>query len=125
MIAALLIGRGGSVGLPNKNVYPILNRPLMSYPLLAALNSKFVDEIYVSTDSKKIEEVGKNFNVNIIKRPPELATSDALVEDVFTHGYNYIKDEKKKEIEFLVILMCNAPMILPQTIERNRNFTQR
>ena len=118
MIAALLIGRGGSVGLPNKNVYPILNRPLMSYPLLAALNSKFVDEIYVSTDSKKIEEVGKNFNVNIIKRPPELATSDALVEDVFTHGYNYIKDEKKKEIEFLVILMCNAPMILPQTIDK-------
>ncbi len=96
MIAALLIGRGGSVGLPNKNVYPILNRPLMSYPLLAALNSKFVDEIYVSTDSKKIEEVGKNFNANIIKRPAELATSDALVEDVFTHGYNYIKDKKKK-----------------------------
>ena len=117
MIAALLIGRGGSVRFANKNVYPILKRPLMTYPLLAALNSKFVDEIYVSTDSKKIEDIAKKFSVNIIKRPPELATNEALVEEVFMHGYKYIKDKMKKEIEFLVILMCNAPMILPKTID--------
>ena len=118
MIAALLIGRGGSVGLRDKNVYPILKRPLMAYPLLAAMNSKFVDEIFVSTDSKKIEDVGLSFGAQIIKRPPELATSGAMVEDVFAHGYNYIKDTKKKEIEFLVILMCNAVMVLPETIDK-------
>ncbi len=117
MIMALLIGRGGSVGFPNKNVHPILNRPLMSYPLLAALNSKYVDELYVSTDCKKIEGVAKNFKANIIKRPAELATSNSLVEDVFTHGYKYVKNELKKKIEFIVILMCNAPMILPSTID--------
>ena len=39
MIVALLVGRGGSVGFPNKNVYPVLKRPLMSYPLLEAKNS--------------------------------------------------------------------------------------
>lgn len=118
MIMALLIGRGGSVGFPNKNVFPILKRPLMSYPLLAALNAKFVDELYVSTDCNKIENVAKKFDVHIIKRPPELATSDSLVEDVFTHGYKYVKDELKKEIELVVILMCNAPMILPSTIDK-------
>ena len=117
MIMALLIGRGGSVGFPNKNVYPILNRPLMSYPLLAALNAKFVDELYVSTDCNKIENVAKKYDANIIKRPSELATSEALVEDVFQHGYNYVKNELKKEIELIVILMCNAPMILPSTID--------
>ena len=115
---ALLIGRGGSVGFPNKNVYPILKRPLMSYPLLSALNAKFVDELYVSTDCSKIENVAKKFDVHIIKRPPELATSDSLVEDVFTHGYRYVKDELKKEIELVVVLMCNAPMILPATIDK-------
>ena len=118
MIMALLIGRGGSVGFPNKNVYPILKRPLMSYPLLAALNAKFVDEVYVSTDSSKIENVAKKFDVHIIKRPSELATSESLVEDVFTHGYRYVKDELKKDIELVVILMCNAPMILPSTIDQ-------
>lgn len=118
MIAALLIGRGGSVGLPNKNVYKILKRPLMAYPLLAALNSKFVDEIFVSTDSKKIENVAIDLGANIIKRPAELATSEAVVEDVFSHGYKYIQDYTKKEIEFLVILMCNAVMVLPDTIDK-------
>ena len=60
MILALLIGRGGSVGLPNKNILPILGRPMMAYPLLAAKSSKNVNEIYLSTDSKKIINVGKN-----------------------------------------------------------------
>ena len=46
MIMALLIGRGGSVGFPNKNVFPILGRPLMSYPLSAALHSKYIDEVF-------------------------------------------------------------------------------
>ena len=46
MIAALLIGRGGSTGLPKKNVKPILGRPLMTYPILAAKNSKFCDKIF-------------------------------------------------------------------------------
>lgn len=121
----LLIGRGGSVGFPNKNVYPILKRPLMSYPLLAALNSKLVDEIYVSTDSDKIENVGKEFGAKIIKRPAELATSQALVEDVFVHGYRHVKDELKKNIEFIVILMCNAPMILPSTIDEGINVLRK
>jgi CMP-N-acetylneuraminic acid synthetase len=118
MIIALLIGRGGSVGLPNKNVISILQRPLMSYPLLAAQNSKFVDEIYVSTDSKKIEEVAIKYGASVIKRPKELATSETFVEDVFVHGYNYVKDKVKKEIEFIVILMCNAVMVLPDTIDK-------
>lgn len=118
MIMALLIGRGGSVGFPNKNVYPILKRPLMSYPLLAALNSKFIDEVYVSTDSKKIEEVAIKFGANVIKRPPELATRDAIVEDTLVHGYRYVKDKIKKKIEFVVILMCNAVMVLPETIDK-------
>ena len=125
MIMGLLIGRGGSVGFPNKNVYPILKRPLMSYPLLAALNSQSVDEIYVSTDSDKIESVGKEFGAKIIKRPPELATSQALVEDVFVHGYRHVKDELKKNIEFIVILMCNAPMILPSTIDEGINVLRK
>ena len=83
MIVAILIGRGGSVGLPNKNVYPLLNRPLMSYPLLAAQNSKFVDDVYVSSDSKEIMDIAKKFGAKTINRPSELATSESTVEDVF------------------------------------------
>ena len=77
MIPAILIGRGGSVGLPKKNVMPVLGRPLMAYPLLAAKNCKLIDKIYVSTDASEIKKVAKDLNAEIIDRPKNLATSEA------------------------------------------------
>ena len=68
MICALLVGRGGSVGFPKKNIYPLLNRPLMAYPLLAAKNSKNVDEVYVSSDSDEILSVGEKFGAKKLLR---------------------------------------------------------
>jgi len=50
VIAALLLGRGGSTGLPGKNTRAVLGRPLMAYPLLAARDARSVDRVYVSTD---------------------------------------------------------------------------
>ena len=117
MICALLIGRGGSVGFPKKNIYPLLGRPLMSYPLLAAKNSKYINNIYVSSDSEEILDIGIKLGAKPISRPKELATSEATVESVFYHGYNEIKKEVEGELEFLVILMCNAVSVLPKTID--------
>ena len=117
MICALLVGRGGSVGFPKKNIYPLLNRPLMSYPLLAAKNSSYVDAVYISSDSQEILNVGKEYGAKTIIRPPELATSEATIESAFFHGYEHIKKDCGQEIEFLVILMCNAVSVLPKTID--------
>lgn len=116
MIIALLLGREGSEGFPGKNLYPVLGRPLMEYPLLAVIESASVDEVYVSTDSKKIKDIAKKNKANIIERPAYLCTNEALGEDAFVHGYKYIKN-LGKDIEFMVLLFCNAPCILPQQIE--------
>ncbi len=116
MIAALLLGREGSSGFPGKNLYPVLGHPLMEYPLRAALSSVLVDETYVSTDSKKIKELAKKEGAQIIDRPAYLCTDEALGEDAFVHGYNYIKKLGKK-IEFMVLLFCNAPCVLFEQIE--------
>jgi len=120
MIVALLIGRERSVGFPGKNVYPVLGKPLMVYPLLAAKNAKTVGRIYISTDSPKIKEIGKAHGAEIIDRPPELCTDSALGEDALVHGYRFIKDtlkREKKKIELMVLLHCNSPTILPETID--------
>ena len=63
MIAALLLGREGSIGFPGKNTYPVLGKPLMVYPLLAAKNAQHVNKIYVSTDSPTIKKIGKEYGV--------------------------------------------------------------
>lgn len=117
MIAALLLGREGSVGFPNKNVYPVLGRPLMEYPLLAALTAKSVDEVYVSTDSQKIKEISIKNGASVIDRPAYLCTKEALGEDAFVHGYKYIKDELKKDVEMMVLLFCNASTLTPDLID--------
>jgi hypothetical protein len=117
MIAALLIGREGSVGFPGKNVAPLMGRPLMVYPLLAALNSKYVDEIFVSTDSKKVKEIAVKYGATIIDRPDYLCTKEALGEDVFVHGYKHIRDVLKKDIEIILLLHCNGICLLPSQID--------
>jgi len=116
MIAALLLGREGSIGFPGKNLYPIVGRPLMEYPLLAAKAAPSVDEVYVSTDSEEIKNVARKNKVEVIDRPDYLCTKEALGEDAFKHGYEYIRD-LGKEIEFMLLLFCNAPCILPEQIE--------
>lgn len=116
MIAALILGRGGSVGFPGKNTYKVLGRPMMEYAILAAQNSKYVDEIYVSTDSDEIKEIARKNNVNVIDRPDYLCTKEALHQDAMVHGYNFIKN-LGKDIELIVLLQCNAPFILASLID--------
>lgn len=120
MIVAILIGREGSTGYPGKNVKPVLGKPLVAYPLMAAQNAPSIDRIYVSTDSPGIQEIAKEFDARIIDRPPELATKSALGEDAYHHAYKVIQSEISslgESLELLVLLMANAPTILPKTLE--------
>lgn len=111
MIAALVLGRGGSIGFPGKNTYEVLGRPLMEYAILAAKNTSEIDEIYVSTDSAEIKDIGKKNGTYIIDRPDYLCTKDAKHQDAMVHGYHCIKNSGKK-IELVVLLQCNAPFVL-------------
>ena len=118
MIPALLLGREGGVGFPVKNVYPVSGRPLMAYPLLAAQKTRYVDEVYLSTDSEKIMDIGRKHGAFIIERPAYLCTKEALGEDAFVHGYKYIKEVMKKEIELVVLLFCNAATVTSEIIDK-------
>ena len=117
MIIALLMGRAGSSGFPGKNVYPVLGRPLVEYPLIAASESGAIDHIFVSTDSAEIKEIGRKYGADIIDRPPELCTTQALGEDVYVHAYNYAKKSIKEPIDLIVLLMANAATITGKLID--------
>ena len=120
MIAALMIGRAGSTGFPRKNIYPILGRPLAAYPLMAAQASKHVDEIYVSTDSPEIMEIGRTFGAKLIERPARLATKEALGEHVFVHGYQEIVKRLAgtDKIELMVLLFANGATLTAELIDQ-------
>lgn len=118
MICAILIGREGSAGFPGKNLYTVLGRPLMEYPLMAAVNTDLIDEVYVSTDSEKIKEISLKHDAEIIDRPVSLCINEALGEDAFAHAYKHVRYTLKKNVELVVMLFCNAPCVLPETINK-------
>lgn len=120
MIVAILIGREGSTGFPGKNVYPLLGRPLVAYPLMAANACSFIDQTYVSTDSQDIKDVAVEYGARIIDRPAYLADKAALGEDAYVHAYEVIKKECEaagETIEQIVLLMANAPTISAEILE--------
>lgn len=119
-ICALMLGRDGSRGFPGKNTFPVLGRPLMAYPILAAKGTPQVSRVYVSTDSPGIKSVAARYGARVIDRPAELCTPQALGEDAFVHGYRLIRDELAKEgaeLELIVLLFCNAATVSTQLIE--------
>jgi hypothetical protein len=120
MICALLLGREGSTGFPRKNVYPVLGRPLVAYPLMAAAGAPSVDRVYLSTDSPVLKKIGVDYGARIIDRPAHLASKTALGEDAYAHGYTVIREElaaEGREIELMVLLFANAATVMPALIE--------
>ena len=93
---------------------PILGRPMMVYPILAAQASGVVDRVYMTTDCEEIAAIGNQYGCHCIPRPPELCTRQALGEDVYVHAYRVVRhvlEAEGKSIEYLVLLMCNAPTV--------------
>ena len=125
MICALMIGRAGSAGFPKKNITKILGKRLCEYPLIAAKKSKYIDEIFVSTDCSTIKSVSKKYGATVINRPKKLCTNKALGEEVFQHGYFEIKNilrEKNIKIELIVLLFANVASSSNELIDKGINF---
>ena len=125
MICALMIGRKGSKGFPKKNTKKICGKYLCEYSLIAAKKSKYVDQIFVSTDDAKIMKISHKYGVNIIKRPKHLTTRNALGDDVFKHGCNKIKKifkKKNKTVELFVLLFANVATVNYKLIDEYKEL---
>jgi len=118
MNVALAIGRLGSSAFRRKNLHPILNRPLMAYPLMAAAKARLVDRVFLSTDSEEMAAIGEQYGAEWIRRPAGLATNAALSEDAFRHGYEAIREIVGDDIETTTLLFSNGATITPGIIDK-------
>lgn len=117
MIVALIMGRKGSQGFPGKNTHKLLGHPLAYYPMSVARDCPEIDKAYLSTDDEKLMELAAENSIEIIRRPAELCTGEALGEHVYVHAYNTAKEADKGEsIELIVLLMCNAATVTTATV---------
>lgn len=89
----LIPARGGSKGLPGKNLRPLLGRPLISWSISAAMESGVFEWVIVSTDSTEIAEVARSEGALVpFIRPPSLATDDASAVDVAIHAISEVQN---------------------------------
>jgi CMP-N-acetylneuraminic acid synthetase len=115
-VPVLLIGRGGSRGVPGKNTMPILGRPLMTYPLMAAFHSRHAGPIFLATDAAQIRAIGREHGVELIDLAPDMTRDSVLVESVVVHCHREIR-RRLGSFDIFVLLFCNSATLSPQLID--------
>lgn len=109
-VLALIPARGGSKGIPGKNIKDLCGKPLIAHTICAARECEFVDTIVVSTDSEEIAEVSKRYGAEVpFLRPEELASDTAKTMDAVLHAINTLKD-MGKAYDILVLLQPTSPL---------------
>lgn len=108
-IIAIIPARGGSKGIPKKNIKVLNNKPLIAYSIKNVLQSKYIDEVFVSTDDKKISLIAKKYGAKIINRPKVLASDTSSSESALRHAVEEIEKLGIK-IDLVVFLQATSPM---------------
>lgn len=111
---AVVIGRAGSKGLPGKNTIVVGGRPMIAHSVEHALASRFVNEVYCSTDGLDIAEAAENAGATVVMRPAELADEKATVDSAVRHAIESIANDS----EVIVILYGNIPIRPEGLIDR-------
>jgi len=117
MNVAIITARAGSKSIEEKNVYPVLRKPLVTYPIQASLNASFVRNVLISTDSEAIAEVGLSMGCEIIWRPVELCGDQVNHGDVIKHAVEWV-ESREPDLENVVLLLGNTVMVDGELIDR-------
>jgi CMP-N,N'-diacetyllegionaminic acid synthase len=118
-IVAIIPARGGSKGLPRKNILPLCGKPLIAWSIEKAARSRHLDLVLVSTDSPEIAEVAKRHAATVpFLRPAELATDQASSYDVIRHALDYCRTAQGREFDYVVLLEPTSPLREDEDIDR-------
>lgn len=116
-IAALLTGRGNNT-LKDKNVLPVLGKPLLYYPAMAAKTCNLITDFYVSSDDEKILKAASDCGYKKIVRPVELAAPTSRHVDAIRHALGVMKQDGV-EPDILVVLLANSGIVKTEWIEES------
>lgn len=106
---AIIPARGGSKRLPRKNILPLKGKPMIAWTIEAALNSGVFKDVYVSTEDQEIEEIAACYDVEVLRRPQELASDTASCAQVCAHHLRELA-ENGKSYKRLYCLYATAPL---------------
>ena len=110
-IISVILARGGSKGIPKKNMVELQDTPLLTYTLKASLNSK-VSETWVSTDCEEIAKYSRDLGSNILMRPSNISKDISSSEDALLHFGNNV------DFDYLVFIQPTSPLLQPKYINK-------
>lgn len=116
-IAAIIPARGGSKGLPGKNVRVCAGRPLIAWTIDAAKKARQVDRVIVSTDDKEISAISEYCGAETIMRPAEIAGDSSTSEEALVHALDQL-GEDAKQLEAVVFLQATSPVRADDDIDK-------
>lgn len=109
-ILAIIPARGGSKGLPGKNIKPLFGKPLIGWTIEQAKASQYISEIFISTDSQEIADITEEFGVSVSElRPAELANDTATSASFIIYTIEKLRDEGK-EFDYIILLEPTSPL---------------
>ncbi len=109
-ILAIIPARGGSKGIPRKNVRLLCGKPLIAYAIEVALSSKYIGRVVVSTEDSEIAEIARQYEAEVIERPVELAQDDTPSLPVYQHVISYLEKVANHHCDIIVALQPTSPL---------------
>ena len=116
MRIAIIPARGGSKGVPRKNVRPVAGKPLLAWNIEAAVNAHTVDAVYVSTDDDEIAAVAEQYGAKVVRRPPEISGDTASSESALLHVIETLS-KQGVDPEEIVFMQCTSPLTASEDID--------
>jgi CMP-N-acetylneuraminic acid synthetase len=117
-IAALITARGGSKGLPGKNIKLLAGKPMIAYSILAAQGARSVSRVVVSTDDAAIAQAARQWGAEVpFLRPAELAQDDTPHHRVLGHALDWLEDHEGYRPQYLLLLQPTSPLRTSDDIE--------
>jgi len=106
----IIPARGGSKGIPRKNLQPLAGKPLVVWTIEAALRSQLLTRTVVSTDDDEIAAIARQAGAEVIMRPPELAQDTSPTEPVLLHVLDELQAQEGYIPDAVVLLQCTCPL---------------
>ena len=108
-IIAIIPARGGSKGLPRKNILPLAGKPLIAWTIEQAKQSRYIDKVVVSTDDNEIAEISKKYGAEVVERPKELAMDESPTIDALLYTINWFENNNEY-FDMIVLLESTSPL---------------
>lgn len=125
-VLAVIPARGGSKGVPHKNIRPVGGKPLIAYTLETALAARgLLHRVVVSTDDPAIADVARAYGAEVpFLRPPELAADRAPMIPVLQHAVQFVEDGEQQRMDWVLLLQPTAPLRTVADIEAALRLAQ-